>query len=197
MDKYIKYPLPLKRDEIKKVEYMRHGGFQLIEIMEKEFPFRRLLKERDELGINFSQLARLFSWIKHNTDVEKVKEEFGYRTVQSAKSFFYRGAGILGALYRRIDTSPVLVDGEFESKYSFIRYEVIENEVGTLVISRINESNWSNFPQRITQFDVSFIEEKFYYQKQEDKLVRIDSSSDIAKQLNDMYQITDLLSFTN
>lgn len=191
MDKYIKYPLPIDKSKLSEtISYMRFGGFQLIEIMEKEFPFRRLLKEADDLGINFSQLERLFSWIKHNCVVNRVQTEFQFNSNNSVLSFFVRGAGILGRLYKAIDLTPVIVDGQFESRYSFIKYEVIVNEAGIIVASKINEDKWSCYSHDITPTQRKSVERLYCYEKRDDELIRLDDNSDLAKDLKDAYEIS-------
>lgn len=196
MDKYIKYPLLIDKSKIDwNADYMRYGGSQLIEILEKEFPLEYLKKNKRKLDINDFQLERLEIWLKNNCDVESIKKELNINSLNTAKSFFYRGTGLLPKLYRRLDLTPVIEveNGEFKfkSRFSFIDYDVIQNK-GIMVISKIVENKWCD--SRVTNYDRAYMTKVYFYKERNGKLVQLPRTHPIAIELFDAYNVLRKLS---
>jgi hypothetical protein len=167
---------------------MRHGGSQLIEILEKEFQYEELLLSGERLGISPSQLQRLQIWIESNCDIEIAAERNELHDKNFSKSFFYRGAGMLAILYRSLDLSPVIQNDQFLSRFSFIWYNVIKTELGSLVISEIVKRRWSNFD--VSSYEKSSMTQYFFY---DSKFNRIEHNNSLSRELLDMYKVTQIM----
>lgn len=184
MDQFIRFPLPIDKSKINwELEYMRHGGSQLIEILEKEFPYEELLLSGTRLGASPNQLQRLQLWIEYNCNVEEMAEK-NYLGSETSKSFFWRGAGILAILYKSLDLSPVIQGDQFLSRFSFIGYNIIRNELGFLVISEIEKDKWSC--DRPTPYEKSFMTQYFFY---DTELNRLQHDHSTARELHDMHVV--------
>lgn len=191
MDKYIKYPLHIDKTQIDfNLGYMKDGGNQLIEIMEKAYPMEFLEANIETLKITNNQMKRLKSWLENYCNVQIVKREFNFKDSYSAKSFFYRGAGLLAKLYKILDLKPEIEDGEFKSKFSFIDYDIVDNEIGILVISKIIIEKFSHKP---SEYESRFLKQTFFFKRINGEIIELDKNSQEAKELTDMYELTNII----
>lgn len=189
-DKYIKYSLPLNKELIDwNSAYIRYGGKQLIEILEKEISINEIIERQSQLEINDSQIDRLVTFINEaNASPMMLREIKGYSDLATSISFFYKGSGILSKLYKILDLTPVIENGKFESRFSFVSYELFENEFGYVVVSKINFENWSDF--KIDPLQRSLIEDKyFFYNKKLESL----ADEEIKNNLLDAYKTLKIL----
>lgn len=200
-DKYCKYPLPstVNKNEINwNLKYMQYGGSQLLEIMEKEFPLEWIKENAKMLKLGVEAILRLEKWLEYNTIVNKVKEHFHLNDSLGAKYFFYKGGGLLRKLYRMINLEPIILEnGEIESRYSFIDYDVIQNNNYMLVISKIKKERWSD--DKITNEDIEMMKQEFLYRKEENgKLIKClyyesDETAENYEALLNTYELTQKL----
>lgn len=186
----IKYPLNIDRNHSRfKSKIMRNGGLQLLEILEKEFPLKYIKINKEKMEITDSQIKRLESWLENDCDVFRVVEELNYKEIQSVTSLFYDGAGILAKLLKIIDIEPINVNNEFKSKYDFINIEIINNDIGIMVLTKLNIDN---FPLK-NLYLANYLFKYFFYEKSENSLIKLDETNEKAKDLVNMYNITNTL----
>ncbi|MNL99666.1 hypothetical protein D3C76_01520 [compost metagenome] len=181
MDRFVKFPLPIDKDKINWYALeMRRGGMQLIEILEKEFSLEMLTSystEVSHLNLRESEIDRLLAWINCQCDHVKSAE---YLSISKslAKSFFYSGAGLLAKMYRLIDLTPVVEDEEFESRFTFIDYDVTKIDYGYLVVSNIDPKRWHNgSPDR---YERDWMKRYFFYDHEKNQIDRL---SELGKDL--------------
>lgn len=185
MDNWIKYPLPLNKEEIAwNIDYMVHGGSQLIEILEKQFNYHELLINGSQLGINSSQLKRLQVWLENNCILYYVETLLGISR-ELSRSFFYRGSGLLAILYKHLDISPVIQDDQILSRFSFIKYNIIKNEMGYLVNSEIDEKKWSS--PNPSLYEKQMMNKQFFYDL---NFNRLEENTEQYNDLKDMYEVS-------
>lgn len=188
-DKYIKYPLPIDKSTVEwNMAYMNDGGKQLAEIMEKEFPLDWIKANQKRLKINDMNLAKIECWIEKNLKVGSIMGPLGIGSSATAKNFFYKGGGILRKLMREIDMTPIWDGEQFVSKYSFIEYDVIGNEEGTLVIPSLSKTKWaSSTPDKI---DIEIVSsQQFYLIFKDNQWINLDPNDEISKSLRTGYEV--------
>lgn len=123
-------------------EYMTHGGNQLLEILEKDISYEWIERNKEEIKISDLQFKYMTHWLKSDCIVNKICAHFDI-TSQQAKTFMYRGGGILGKLLKIVDYRPFLEDGQIIPKFNFMNYQIIQYEKGIdTVIITPNESGW-------------------------------------------------------
>lgn len=189
MEEYIKYPLNINKKDIDwSLAYMKNGGAQLIEVMEKEFPLSKIKENKEEYKISDRQINKIKCWLKNNTVVGKVQQELGMSGSFGAKNFFYDGKGVLGKLFNRIDLTPIYKSDKFISKWSFIEYEIVRTEIGTIVISKLK--NWycnSSFNDPKNHKNLI---QTFYYLELNGEAIPLDKKSETAKKLKNAYEVS-------
>lgn len=193
MDKFIKYPLEIDKDKIDwNSGYMLKGGKQLIEILEKEISLDELIENRTNYDISKGQLKRLKSFLSNNCDIDKVREEMEFTSIISAISFFYNGAGLLYKLYKSMSLYPMVIDNKFESRFSFIEYDIVENDSGLIFVeSKINVANWSS--KDVTKSEEKMMNRLFFYKRNEDGDIEEIKDSKLIQEMIDMKKTMDLL----
>lgn len=137
--------LPFNKDNLNtSLSYMKQGGNQLIEILEKDVSYEWILNNYDEIGITKRNMEIFKCWCENECIVGRVQKIFGYSDSSAAKSFMYRGAGILNKLLKTVvDFRPWIIDGKIVPKFSFMKYEIFHYEEGIeTVIVTPNEENW-------------------------------------------------------
>lgn len=193
MDKFIKYPLDLDKDKIDwNSSYMLKGGKQLIEILEKEISLDKLIENRTNYNISEGQLKRLQTFLSNNCDIDKMQEEMKFTSIMSNISFFYNGGGLLYKLYRSMNLYPMIIDNKFESRFSFIEYDVVENEDGLIFVeSKINIANWSS--KDANKSEEKMMNQLFFYKRNEDGNIEEIKDSKLIQEMIDMKKTMDLL----
>lgn len=188
MDKFVKYPLPIDRSTVNwKMGYMEDGGNQLVEIMEKEFPLEWIKENQKRLKINDINIKKIELWIEENLVVGTLIRLLNLPGSASAKSFFYNGGGVLRKLMREIDITPIWDGEQFISKYSFIEYDVIGNEEGTLIVPKFSKTKWvSKGPEKI---DLEIISKQFYFECKDNQWRQVDPTSELAEDLKTGYEV--------
>ncbi len=144
----------IKHDAI----YMRRGGNQLIEIMEREFPLEYIVQNAHDICYQ-RDLQGLEIWIKNNTNMNKTKKECtleieGYNGKTYKSCFFTPNTikRILTALYQRIDILPQFnANDEIINKYSFMEYTVVDIK-DTLYRAIFPKVNRSKFAMRVHKY---------------------------------------------
>lgn len=188
-DKYIKYPLPIDKSTVDwNLAYMKEGGSQLVEILEKEFSVEWIKEHQEELKIPDSHIEKMEYWIKFNLKVGSIMKplNIGAYSGSMAKNFFYRGTGILRKLFKIIDVSPIWDGEKFESKYSFVEYDRIENEIGVIFVSKFN-FGWDKL--YFSEKEIKSTTKVFCFSKTEDSLVPLNSNDELYKDLMNSYEI--------
>lgn len=141
---FVAYKLPFDKSKVKShVEYMRHGGNQLIEIMEKEFSYEWIMASWKSLGITEKQIECFEVWCDNDCAIGVVTKILEFKDTAQAKSFMAHGGGMLKKLMKLIDFTPVLNEDEtVTSKYSFIKYTKYGSGNYIVVKSEPNMENW-------------------------------------------------------
>lgn len=187
MERFVKFKIPVDKDKIDwDAHEMKHGGKQLLEILEKEYSFEMLTSysvETSHLNLRESEINRLTSWLFYNCNIKDFSRKSDI-TIAVAKSFFYNGAGLLAKMYRYIDLTPVIENEEFQSRFTFIDYDVLKMEYGYLVSSKINAGSWHKSTP--SKFEKDCMQKYFFFDHNKNQ---IDPSSDLGKDLYDSIKV--------
>ncbi|MNK38807.1 hypothetical protein D3C87_574030 [compost metagenome] len=188
MDRFVKFKLPIDKDKIDwDAHEMKHGGKQLLEILEKEYSIEMLTSysiEASHLNLRESEINRLTSWLYCNCNIKECSRMTNI-TIAVAKSFFYNGAGLLAKMYRYIDLTPVMDEnGEFQSRFTFIDYDISEMEYGYLTTSKINTDFWHK--KTPSKYEKTSMKKYFFYDHEKNQ---IDPLSELGKDLYDSIDV--------
>lgn len=186
--KYCKYPLP-ETTNVNTLnwsfEYMKQGGMQLLEMMEKEFPLGWIIENQQKLKIQPQVMQKLVVWLENNAVAGKVNALLKLPGSASGKSFFYKGGGICKKLYKIADTNPIYVNGKFESRYSFVEYgDPIRNGNYLLLPSRANHNYCGDNPEALEKYH--------FFQELNGKMIPITPQTNLAV-YNDLKNALDLM----
>ena len=174
--------------KVLKNEYMEHGGNQLVEILQNEISYEWIKRNKEELHITDIQFNCMTTWLENDCRMAAVQNKYDLPSA-TAKSFMYRGGGILKKLYKLIDTSPIIDEtGRISSRhsYSFIRYEIINNGDYTITISKPNENNWSDYDIR-PEYNEIFFRFHFFKKNEEGKLEKVKSNDEFIEDFKCAY----------
>lgn len=208
-DSSVRYPLPSDKSKIPYYNaYISQGGMQLMEMMEKEFPYEWIKQNSKSLKLNDRQIETLSWWIDSNwilgPTVDRLKEwlvkekragrDSGHRnpgTIHGLVKYIFCGyKGIFTKLLKIADVAP-RVDkyGNVTFLYSFLNHGV-SFENGPYRIIKIGCTD----KQMQKVFEKHHESMYIFENTNDDGWKLVDKEAEIYDDMRTMIDITDKLS---
>ncbi len=172
---------------------MRHGGNQLIEILENELSLQYIEDNLDELKIKREEYLILVSWLKSSANreetVKHLKDNYGISiNTHKITTLFFSGGGLLRKLCSKINIAPSFDKSDkMIKRYSFLNYEdvIMMNGEYRLVEIEINQKKfWADMA---SQRDREFFNKIFVFKKEGSEWVI--SYDEVAKECISSFQV--------
>lgn len=206
-DTNIKYPLPCDKSKIPYYNaYIHDGGMQLMEMMEKEFPYEWIKQNKKQLKLNDRQIETLGWWIDSNWQlsptIDRFKEwlerekiagrDHGNRnesTIGGLVKYIFTGyKGIFTKLLKIADVTPRINEhGKVTFLYSFLTHGMTFDN-GPYKVIKIGCTD-----NRMQTVFESIHQNLYVLEKTSDGWKNVDKDDEVYIDMKNMLEITDKL----